>query len=239
MEAVKSSTPDLRSKVGADDVDVAALGAVCNDFNLPMLDSIETKRLLDGCRPERVDEATGLVTRESWLVVGSPGEPVVNRVRLHAPDDLGLELFFVYDPEWEVYVVVLAELADELVGITEDHGFTWVMKDGKPTGVVTVAKKGEPIIRGRLKPDGTRSATWVNRFALDTAAQNVRADRGEQGWWPKYELVATKSVSDAAQGDTIMRQALRAYVLFNEDSSVGRGTVHEVDEPRERKRPVY
>ena len=241
MEAVKEGKVSLGSKVGPDDVDIAAMGAAMEGFSLPEFEPEDVKAILDGCLPERINERTGIVERESWLVLGGPDEPIVNTVYLHPQGDLGMSVCFIYDPEQEEYALVIRELEDELIGINEYHNFTWKLsKDGTSSGIVTVAKKNDPIIKGKVNPvTGVRGAFWVNRFALDESAQKVREDLGEKGWWKKYRLMSTKPVSGPAQGDAIMRQILRAYKLEQEDRSAGRGTVHENPEIAPKRKRIY
>jgi hypothetical protein len=248
MEAsIGSTVVDTGSKIHADSVDLAAEGSVMEGFGLPMTKSgkdmsVTMKRLLlKGCKPNKVDEKTGLVSNESWLVEG-----VINTVYLYASnprlpedapigsrpisgeDNFGLSLCLVQNPKSGDFGVVIREKVDELIPIDESHRFTWARNaEGGFTQTVTVAAPGDPIIVGY------NGAKWVPWTALDEDAWLRRAQmeeaQGKAGVWflPAFELVATKRVSDAEQGEQILKQAMRAYQMQVADRNDGFGTAPE------------
>lgn len=248
MEASMGSTVvDTGSKIHADSVDLAAEGSIMEGFGLPMTKSGKDMSnamkglILKGCKPNKVDYQTGLMTNESWLVDG-----VINTVYLYASnprlpedapigsrpisteDNFGLSLCLVQNPRSGDFGVVLREKVDELIPINESHRFTWARNaEGGFTQTVTVAGPGDPIIVG------VKGAKWVPWTALDEDAWLRRAQmeeaQGRAGVWflPAFELVATKRVSDAEQGEQILKQAKRAYEMQVADRNDGFGTAPE------------
>lgn len=248
MEAVIGSTVvDTGSKVHADSVDLAAEGSVMQGFGLPMTKrgadmSVAMKRLLlKGCKPNKVDYKTGLLSNESWLVDGEintvylyasnprlPEDAPIGSRPISGEDNFGLSLCLVQNPKSGDFGVVMREKVDELIPIDESHRFTWARNaEGGFTQTVTLAKPGDPIIVG------INGAKWVPWTALDEDAWLRRAKMeeaaGKVGHWfmPAFELVATKRVSDAEQGVQILQQARRAYQMQVADRYDGHGTAPE------------
>jgi hypothetical protein len=244
MEASMGSTVvDTGSKVHADSVDLAAEGSIMEGFGLPMttkgveMSLAHKALLLKGCKPSKVDDRTGFVISESWLVEGvintvylyeanprlDPDAPIGSRP-ISTDDNFGLSMCLVQHPEKKSFGIVIREKVDELIPINEEHGFTWAKNaEGGLTNTVTVAGPGDRIIVGKT------GAKWVPWTALDEDAWLRRAQMeemaGRPGVWflTAFEVVGTKRVSDAEQGEQILKQAKRAYEMQRADRNEGRG----------------
>ena len=246
MEAVTSNAVvDTGSKIHADSVDLAAEGSIMEGFGLPMttkgveMSLAQKALLLKGCKPSKVDERTGFILSDTWLVEG-----VINTVYMYesnprleaeAPvgsrpvstdDNFGLSLCLVQNPRTLDYGIVIREKVDELIPINEEHGFTWAKNaEGGLTNTVTVAGPGDRIIVGKS------GAKWVPWTSLDEAAWTRRAQMeeraGRPGVWflPVFEVVGTKRVSTAEQGEQILKQAKRAYEMQRADRNEGRAII--------------